>query len=89
LKKNTPLGIPKIYDFQFEIPEQIISENNFGQGVFGSAMSWLQNMTNNTIKLFVQAKLDLEMAFDVSATQQIRVVPRINYYSHSQGAIQN
>jgi hypothetical protein len=82
-------NMPKSYNFELEIPVGIIFENNYGQGFFGSIMNLLQSMGNNNIRWFVQAKLDLEMAFDVSATKQIRVTPRPNSGIPGQGTIQN
>lgn len=82
-------GVPKAYNFQFEIPIGVLSEAQFGQGVVGGAMGFLKDMANSGIRWYVQAKLDLPMALDVSAKRQINVQPRPQGTAMPQDAIQN
>jgi len=63
------------YSFQFTIPTGVISEAAFNPGIIGGVMGFFRDSVKNSRKWVVSIKLDMAMAFDVSATKSIRVTP--------------
>ena len=74
-REYNPHEGPKSYDFSFTVPGGILSEQQFGSDLIGGVMGFMRDMGNRGIKWFVAAKLDVPMAFDVSAKQAVFVTP--------------
>ena len=72
-EKEYSLGTTKYYTFAFTIPTSLLKSPSEGGGVFNGIKNFFINSQNNSITWFVEAKLDVPMAFDVSKKIQIRV----------------
>ncbi len=75
-EKEYRAGMPMQYQFKFTVPDGILNTTQYDSGLIGGVMGFLRDMGNNGIQWFVAAKLDVPMAFDVSARQQLRVTLR-------------
>ncbi len=76
---------PKTYKFTFVAPDSS-SGAQVGTGMANQILGALENMSSaqGPIMWFIRAKVDLQLAFDISKTQQIS----INSASPPQGAMQ-
>ncbi len=63
----------KQYAFTFQIPQGILMQTPRGNDFVGGIFGWLEENRNNSVEWYVSVKLDIPMAFDVSAKQQLRV----------------
>lgn len=72
-EKEYRSGVPMRYEFKFVVPEGILKATGQGNGLLGKIGDFFSKMSNNSIRWYVTAKLDVPMAFDVSARQQLRV----------------
>ncbi len=72
-EKEYRAGVPMRYEFKFTVPEGILKDPGHGDGLLGKIGGFFSQMRNNSIRWHVSAKLDVPMAFDVSARQQLRI----------------
>ncbi len=67
---------PVSYDFSLQIPENALQKVELGDGIIGKVVGALQQMSQGSIRFYVQAKLDIPMGFDVSKKIEVFVTPK-------------